>query len=145
MGTDMGDTTGGISLPRACEGVGQRRVGGPSLEEVQLQIETRELPDGLLPVRLEPRHEVPPELGDLLTQTDQLWVPRGRLVWDGAQGRVALLERPGVPGPDIDEVWFHVEHGPVHPTTTALGTLLDQLVRTWLDDLNGEGSGQLGE
>jgi hypothetical protein len=39
---------------------------------------------------------------------------------------------------------FHVEHCPVHPTAAAMAAFFDELVDTRVDDLDGEGLGQLG-
>jgi hypothetical protein len=58
---------------------------------------------------------------------------------------IALLDRTGISNPEVSESRFHVEHCPVHPTSPPKASLLDELVDARIDNLDGEGFGQLSQ
>src|SRR5882762_734173 len=145
MGPRVRQASGFIPRPGCRQRIKQCVAVAPAAYVVKLHVESAQGCDGLSPIRLKLSQEATAGLPDHLAQASELGIPDTRLTALELECRVALLERAGVAHPRVPEMRFHVEHRPVHPTTSPVSAFLHELVHAGLNDLDGKGVRELGE
>src|SRR5690349_1536533 len=129
----------GVDLQRFLEGSARKPAG----REAHGDVEATKAVEGLLKAWDQPAERALPCFCDCRAVPDQLAIPGAYFGSPYPEGSVPLLERSVVPGPVNSKGWFHVEHEPVEPAATPLGTLINQLVDLGIDRLDRQHARQL--
>src|SRR5438067_13246623 len=132
-----------VSRSATAQRLEQLPIGAPPLDVLKLNLESTQCRDGVPPIGLELRNESTARFRDRLPEASQLGIPGARLSRVEPERRVALLQCATVAHPLIDEPRFHVEHAPVHPSSSPVSPFLHEAMRAWLDHLDRKRLGQL--